>query len=160
MVIGMASIRRRWRSRPVPLFTGSGFSDDLENLARDEAFEAADDLALGLAFRCASRNVVDGTCVTGGHPHEHDAMDRGVGGAVTAPGEPVPLMLTRRDGDGCSSAQCGELLLSRSGLSPQATRSWPATRGPTPGSCNRAGLTWAASSPSRESMPSMSDVCC
>ena len=68
--------------------------DELENLARDEAFEAADDLAFGLAFRCASRNVVDGACVTGGHSHEHDAMNRGVDGAVTAPGEPVPLMLT------------------------------------------------------------------
>lgn len=111
-MIGIASVRRRWRSSPVPLFTGSGFFDEFENLARDEAFEAAHDLAFGLAFRCASRNVVDGACVTGGHSHEHDAMDRGVGGAVTAPGEPVPLMLTRRGGDGCSSAQCGELLLA------------------------------------------------
>lgn len=63
VVIGMASVRRR---RPVPLFTDSGFSDALEGLARDEAFEAADDLARGLAFRCASRNEVDGACVTGG----------------------------------------------------------------------------------------------
>ena len=54
--------------------TGSGFFDELENLARDEAFEAADEFALGFALRRASRNVVDCACATGGHPHEHDAV--------------------------------------------------------------------------------------
>lgn len=65
-----------------------------------------------LPFRRAARDVVDGARVAGGPPHEHDPMDRGVGGAVAAPGESVPLMLTRRRGDGCSSAQGSELLFA------------------------------------------------
>src|SRR6266511_2995978 len=59
-----------------------------EHLPCDVALEAADDLLLGLALLETPRHVVLG-CWVVAQPHQHDAIQRGVGLAVTAPVEPV-----------------------------------------------------------------------
>jgi hypothetical protein len=60
-----------------------------EHFPADVAFQAADDLLLGLAFLGASRHVVLGRLVVA-EPHQHDSVERGVGLAVTAPVQPMP----------------------------------------------------------------------
>ena len=63
-----------------------------EEFAGDVALEAADDLGFGQAFFGASFDVVLGGLVVR-HAHDDDAPQRGVGVAVAAAVEPVPLVL-------------------------------------------------------------------
>jgi hypothetical protein len=64
----------------------------LRRLAGDVALDAADDLLTGLALSGAPGGVVAGGLVVA-QPHDHDAVQRGVGLAVAAAVEPVPAGL-------------------------------------------------------------------
>ena len=61
------------------------------DLACDEAFEAADRVAFGVSFGDASFEVGDGWCVSAAETDHDDGPQRGVGLAVTATVEAMPV---------------------------------------------------------------------
>ena len=82
--------------------------DALVDLAREETFEAPDDLTFGAAVGRTSHNVVDRWLVV---PHADDdrPIEGGVGLAVTAPVEAVPTGgHPRGGGDGTRAAELGK----------------------------------------------------
>ena len=99
------------------------------DLAGDVALEAADDLGLGDALGGASLDVGAGAWVAA-QAAEDDAVEGGVGLAVAAAVEPVRGLFARGGGDRGDAAERGEggFGVSRSGLSPAVTSSWPARR--------------------------------
>src|ERR687886_1453828 len=75
-----------------------------EDLAGDEALQAADDLRLRLPLARASADVVEGRLVAA-HAGDDDPVEGGVGPPVAAAVEPVPGRLAARRGDRAGAAQ-------------------------------------------------------
>src|SRR3712207_6246126 len=88
--------------RAHPLRRGAEMAEDL---AGDVAFEAADDLGLGLALDRAPADVVEGRRMAA-HARD-DAVQGGVGLAVAAAVEPVPVGLAAGGRDRAGAAQLG-----------------------------------------------------
>ncbi len=82
-----------------------------EDLAGDVALEAADRFGLALAVADAFGEVVLGALV-GVEPDERDAPQSGVGLAVTAAVEPVPVDLAAAGLDRAGAAERGERALA------------------------------------------------
>lgn len=77
---------------------------EVVDFAGDVAFDAADGFSAGLAFGQASFQVVAGALVPA-QTAEHDAVEGGVGLAVTASVEPASLGLAGGRFDGADAAQ-------------------------------------------------------
>jgi hypothetical protein len=70
------------------------------DLACEEAFQAADRVAFGVAGGDASLEVREGRCVSAAGPDHDDGPERGVGVAVTGSVESSSLGVAAGDGDG------------------------------------------------------------
>jgi len=113
-----------------------------EDFASDISFEAADNLSLAHSFPGAASHVFLGPGIIT-KPDHHDAIKSGIGLAVAAAVEPMPLVLPDEAGIGFTpqSAAKADSEWRRSGLLPAVTRRFAAVSGPMPKVPARAGAT-------------------
>jgi hypothetical protein len=103
------------------------------------AFEAADGVAVGLAFGAFAFDVGLGLGVAAG-AGDGDAVDGGVDLAVAAAVEAVAVGLARADRDRCDAGGAGEFGVAGERWAPAISPiSLPAVSGPKPGSASSCG---------------------
>jgi hypothetical protein len=103
---------------------GFGWTAEIaEDLACDEALEAADDLPLALALSRTALEVVKGGLVSA-HAHDHHAMEGSVGLTMPAAVQPMPAGFVARGRHRAGAAELGEGSFGDSlfGLPPGASR--------------------------------------
>src|SRR5438552_18477598 len=98
-----------WTSAGTTL--GSHCQEHRVELARDVAFEAADDLRLGPALCCAALHVGSGSWIPA-HAADGQQVQRTVALAIPAPVESIAGDLAGRSFDGRDSDQVGECTLA------------------------------------------------
>ena len=147
--------------------------DALVDLAGEEALQAADDVLLREAFGGAAGDVVDGRLVEA-HAHDGGPVERGVGLAVAAAVEAMPVVMPEDAGIGQAPQSLAKAASERirSGLSPKTISISAAVSAPMPkpsrrvgdgvgGELRRGARSWPSisSSRSRQRLASARSVC-